>query len=378
MTGRFLFFSEKNLPFGASISCARFQLFSDCLKHIMEHALSGRYVITNYLDDFLFMGETEEICNLLVRQFLALCEFLGCSVAPEKTEWGAVKMIFLGIMLNGDTCTLSVPMDKANKALELLNWAIDSKKVTVKFIQRLTGTLNFLNKAIVPGRAFTRGMYSKLSVEDSQGRKLKQHHHVKLNNSFIQDCLVWKSFLGADNLNNRIFRPFVDVELYQDSQTLEFYTDTSLNEGLGCGGTFMNEYFVAQWPEGFVYNCRPSIQFLELFALTAGVLIWGDKMVNCRVAIFCDNESVKSMVNSFTSSCSQCRKLLRILAFEGLKYNRRLFVRHVRTEINTLADALSRLNFRKFWKHAPSTMNKAAKLIPDSIWPINKIWDSNM
>ena len=66
-------------------------------------------------------------------------------------EWGTTLIVFLGILLNGRSYTLSIPMEKRNKAVQLIQTAISKRKVTVHFIQKLTGTLNFLNRAIVPG-----------------------------------------------------------------------------------------------------------------------------------------------------------------------------------------------------------------------------------
>ena len=77
----------------------------------------------------------------------------------------------------------------------MIKYAIDRRKVTVKFVQQLMGTLNFLSRAIMPGRAFTKGMYDKLKLKDKNGNPLKQHHHVSLVGTFIGDCMVWKNFL---------------------------------------------------------------------------------------------------------------------------------------------------------------------------------------
>ena len=49
----------------------------------------------------------------------------------------------------------AVPVEKRIKSMNLIDYVLDNKKVTIKFIQHLTRTLNFLNKAIVPGRNFT-------------------------------------------------------------------------------------------------------------------------------------------------------------------------------------------------------------------------------
>ena len=66
---------------------------------------------------------------------------------------------------------------------------IARRKIKVKDIQKLTGTLNFLNRALIPGRTFTRRMYAKLTeVKKGVKRVLKDHHHVTLDAEFLRDC----------------------------------------------------------------------------------------------------------------------------------------------------------------------------------------------
>ena len=76
---------------------------------------------------------------------------------------------------------LAIPEEK-NKAIYALKKMINKRKATVKELQSLCGYLNFLNKAILPGRAFTRHMYSKYAVhwDDKPGKKkqLKPYHHI--------------------------------------------------------------------------------------------------------------------------------------------------------------------------------------------------------
>ena len=63
VTGEKLYFVDKCLPFGASISCAIFQDFSDALKHIGEYKAKVVMAINNYFDDFLFITVTTRECN---------------------------------------------------------------------------------------------------------------------------------------------------------------------------------------------------------------------------------------------------------------------------------------------------------------------------
>ena len=111
ITGEWCFFIDKCLPFGSSISCAHFQRFSDALKCLIQYRTACS-TINNYLDDFLFVAVTLLFCNYLIQEFLDMCEELGVPIALDKTEWGALRMIFLRILLDGKAMTLVVPEKK--------------------------------------------------------------------------------------------------------------------------------------------------------------------------------------------------------------------------------------------------------------------------
>ena len=87
----------------------------------------------------------------MVWEFVILCDFIGCPILPEKTELADELMVFLGVLMDGKNKLLIIPEDKRIKTLNLLNYAMDKRKVTIRFIQQLTGMLNFLHKAVVPG-----------------------------------------------------------------------------------------------------------------------------------------------------------------------------------------------------------------------------------
>ena len=155
-TGKWQFFIDKCLPFGARISCTLFQMVSDALRHLLEFKVSpclpdARHSINNYLNDFLFIVRTLLICNWLIQQFLDLCSQVGIPIAMEKTEWATQLVMFLGILLNGIHFTLSVPEEKRVKAVELLQIFRQKRSTTVKELQALCGYLNFLCRAVHPG-----------------------------------------------------------------------------------------------------------------------------------------------------------------------------------------------------------------------------------
>ena len=197
-TGEKFFFVDLCLPFGASISCSHFQRISDALKYITEWRANKYDALSNYLDDFIFLAITMQACNSFVGVFLEVCKEINFPISKEKTEYVTEIIVFLGMLLDGQRRLIAIPEDKRLRALNLINLFLQKKKATVKEIQQLAGLLNFLNRAIVPGRVFMHCMYAKYAqVTDKASGGLKPYHHINLDAEFCSDCRVWKDFLSV-------------------------------------------------------------------------------------------------------------------------------------------------------------------------------------
>ena len=120
-----------------------------------------------------------------------------------------------------------------------------------------------------------------------------------------------------------VSRPMVDLlSTAQTSEDICFYSDVSGKYGYGC--LLNNKWIRGCWDTEFLTNCKPSTEFLELFALVAGILTWQHELRDARFTVFCDNTAVVQMINSLTSSCANCVNLLRLLTLNGLQFNRRI------------------------------------------------------
>ena len=387
LTKQVKFFVDKCLPFGASISCALFQCISDALRHILDHRVAHRVPrgksINNYLDDFLFVAWTCWLCNWLVQEFAQLCQITGFPINFNKTEYASQIMVFLGILLNGIRLTLLIPEEKRLRAIDMLKYFLSKKKVTVKQLQVLCGFLNFLCRTVFPGRPFLRRMYAKYSFA-AQGRyltglnqtrvnKIKPHHHVHLDEEFRLDCEVWLKFLDTGTINS-VCRPMIDLQVVTSAVDLGFTSDASANPRLGYGVTLGDNWLSGCWDAAFILDKKPSIEYLELFALLAGILTWEYKLQNIRLLVHCDNQVVVAMINNLLSSCKNCMKLLRILTLNNLNINRRVFAVYISMKDNYLTDALSRGKIELFFKKATKTVNRFADKIDPAIWPMSKLW----
>ena len=374
-TGKHKFFIDKCLPFGASISCAIFQRFSNALTHITKWRIGNMTdkEIANYLDDFLDIALTRTDCNLMLTTFQETCDSLNIPLAKEKTVWATVCLVFLGILLNGERLLLTLPQEKIRRTVHLLELFLQKKKATVKEVQSLAGLLNFLHKAIYPGCAFTRRMYAKV-----RNLSLKPYHHINLDREFRNDCKVWLKFLNGGNVEDYC-RPFMDLKSVTQAEEVGFYTDSSAGAMLGFGGIYGDaNWFFGQWEPGYIKNLKPSIEYLELYAVCTGLFIFSSQIRDRQLAVHCDNMAVVGMLNSTTSSCKRCMHLIRMIVLRSLKYNFRIFAVYVNTKVNDLADSLSRLQFdrfRKLTKGTPRHDTNAEQLL-EELWPALKIWDS--
>ena len=366
LTGKKSFFVDKCLPFGASISCAHFQSFSDGLAHIQK-VKSGKKTV-NYLDDFFFATYLRSLCNRQVEIFLDLCNTIGFPVSLEKTVWATTKIVFLGLLINGKRYYVGLPLEKIMKVSELISNALKGKKLLVHQLQRICGFLNFLGKAIVPGRVFTRRLYSKTSG-------MKQHHHIRISKEMRMDLEMWDKFLKHQSI---FCRPFIDFQEGYNAVKLNFYTDASKNPFLGCGGICGTSWFSQQWISQEITDFDPSIEYLELYAVTVGILLWLERFKNMRIILFCDNKSACDMINSNVSRCRNCMVLLRLIVLESMLHNTRVFAVHVKGKNNRISDSLSRLQMNVFWRETRrrklKNIEKIGTCMPNQIWPISKIW----
>ena len=188
VTKKVYFFVDKCLPFGSSISCMIFQLFSNSVAHLVKY--ETKQDLVNYLDDYFFTALLKAACDGQVEIFLKICHEIRFPVSLEKTCRGLQYMTFLGYLLDTINQLICVPIEKIDKALDMIEFFFNkrSKTVTKLQVQKLCGFLNFLSRAILPGRTFVRHLY--VLAPD----KLQQHHHVRVKVENRMDLLIWKKF----------------------------------------------------------------------------------------------------------------------------------------------------------------------------------------
>ena len=359
--GKIYYFVDKCLPFGHAISCSLFQKVSDALTWIVKWK-SGKEN-TNYLDDFFFTDCIRYACNRQVEIFLELCRTINFPYAADKTYKACTKLVFLGLLIDADLGLICIAIEKKRTCVR--QKLLKKKKKKLIEIQKLAGYLNFLCKAIVPGRAFVRRLYYLCKGLE------KPHHHTYLKKGVRQDLAMWHEFLQHPSI---YCRPFSDFDIAIKATEVNFYTDASRNFNLGAGGICYNAWFSLKWDPSFMEKAQPSIEYLELYAVLIGVLNWLHLFANRRITIFCDNISVVYMINRNTTTCKHCLKLIRMLVLHSMICNVRVTANYVSSKNNRLADLLSRNKITEFKKLSGSSDSNPTP-IPENLWPMERVWE---
>ena len=89
---------------------------------------------------------------------------------------------------------------------------------------------------------------------------------------------MWLAFLNTEFNESCVVlnRPMINVvSPMSDALVIPFYSDASAAVDLGFGCVYEDRWICSMREEGFIQEYKPSIEYLELYALTAGILTWG-------------------------------------------------------------------------------------------------------
>ena len=145
------------LPFGSSISCAIFEEIARLVHWIFEQRSSVHFI--HYLDNFLWVHRNFIVCVNTSRVVKETSAEIGLPLAPEKFVEPTQSLTFLGLVFDSVRMAVAIPKDKQDKIEKQLLEMITSKKTTVRKVQALAGSLNFITRVVPHGRPFMQQMY---------------------------------------------------------------------------------------------------------------------------------------------------------------------------------------------------------------------------
>lgn len=338
-----LYYVDKCLPMGCSISCKIWETFATFL-HWLTQYKTGLDTLDHYLDDFIFAGKGgSQDCAILMTQFTSLTKEIGVPLAEDKTSGPTTQLTFLGFEIDTVDMIVRIPETKLHILMELVENFLGRSKVTLQEMQSLVGTLNFFCKAIRSSRAFIRRMY------DSMCGCFKPHHHIRLSAGIKSDLKMWLMFLNSFNG----ITYFLESD-WCDLNILEFFTDSAGSIDMGCGAYFQGRWFFLPWPNHWKdQDIMRDLTFLELIPVVIAIELWGHDLQNKKVSFRVDNLSLVSVINKQSSKNKRVMELVRHFVFRLMLHNVLFKAKHIASIDNNIADSLSRKQWQQFRKLAP-------------------------
>ena len=334
------FYYQTALSFGSRSSPRIFNDFADCLEALFQQK-AHRAVIRKYLDDFWLVcpGNAPADADRAYEAMKQTCAELGVPLATEKCSAPATRMTLLGLELDTDNMTISLPNDKLQALQATIQQLHRRQKCRKKELQSLVGRLVHAARCVPAGRAFSRRL---VELANTAAAPL---HWLRITAEARADMRWWAAFLPSWNGT----APLMDPRGADGGQPA-FHTDSARS---GMGAWSGSRWWAVSWPPGFVDAAAPSMTYLEMIPLLVACLVWGPSWRGCRVLVRSDNMGVVGSVARGWSGDSRTMSLLRHLLFAAALQNFSLEVRFVPTHQDGPADALSRGDIARFRRLRP-------------------------
>lgn len=313
------------LPFG--LSSAPY-VFQKLIKPITTYLREQGLISVNYLDDFLFIGNSKKDCANNVHTSKKFLESLGFIINMNKSNLNPSKKCkFLGFVLDCPNYVVSIPNDKRINIYNKLESFILLKHTTVRSFASLIGTLISICPAIPYGMVYTK------RLERHKFLHLKKNYNnfeskITLTDEVKEDLNWWKEHVR-----------FASNPIREGIHKVEIYTDSSLTGwGIVCGSKKLHGFWNNE-------DKKSHINYLELKAIYFGLQCFAKDLSDCEILLRCDNTTAISYINRFGGIQY---KHLNNLARKIWKFceQRRLFIfaSYIASKDNYLADKESRKN----------------------------------
>ncbi|XP_071176474.1 uncharacterized protein [Mytilus edulis] len=301
--------------------------------------------IVNYLDDLAVCDVQEKAFDAyaILGEVLDNC---GLEESVEKATPPSTSMVFLGILFDTVSCTLSITKDRLEEILYLVKSWLQKERCSLKDLQSLLGKLHFVSSCVCPGRLFVSRLLVWLRTFGGQNITKRVPKYIKL------DLVWWSKFL---NIYNGVSMMFL---IDWSSPDCVLSCDSTL---IGCGGICNGRYFHTVFPT-FIRRQQLYINALELLYVMVCLKVWASVLKGSRIVIYCDNSSSVTVLNSGACRNTFMQSCLGEICFLTASHEFQVKGRHLSGEANRIADMLSR------WDMGPGVSTEFLKLARVNAW----------
>ncbi|KAJ8917626.1 hypothetical protein NQ315_000109 [Exocentrus adspersus] len=255
-------------------------MFTKLMKPIVRCLRDRDVLCVNYLDDFLILGQTKEICESHLRIATTLLTSLGFLINTEKSILSPnTRCKFLGFIFDSNTMSIELPPEKREKILLWVKFFLSHTTCRILKFAQFLGLLTSACPAIKYGWRLERAKF--LALRSAGGN---YNAFMSIPRSLLPDLNWWITNIRTSK-----------NDLRRDVYDLEICTDASLS---GWGACCRDDSIHGWWSLSESSN---HINFLELQAIFFGLQCFANNLQNCNILIRTDNTTALANVNRMGS-----------------------------------------------------------------------------
>ena len=337
-------YSDNCVVYGMKDAMLIQQLVSNTIAHVLH--IDGHVVII-YCDDGAVVIDPGELGKAQFNKVLNKLKQMGFRLSEEKTSWPSHILIWIGIVFNSLLMTMSVPKEKIDLTLKLVNKWSGVREATLLEWQRLSGKLHYVSSCSPGARHFLGRIYDKVSEATVKGS-------APVTPEVQKDLYWFSNFLEVYN-GKRFIR--------DDTVHHTIFTDACLTGG----GAEMNGRALAFLIPLGIKQVSNSINQLEAYVLLVALRKWTDYLRHKNILIRCDNQVTVHALQSGKSREPMLRAIAREIWHLTAANDIDITISYINTKDNVVADTLSRTWLNNKTYSQSENLISANNLVVDSL-----------
>ena len=322
------------LPFGYIDSPRVFCSVTEAIAQLFRERAAGKGVhIWCYVDDYLIMGDDEELASWGADLFENILLELGFEFAPHKQRGPCRCIEFLGLLIANfeEVCCIALSEERQRKMNKLISEWLARRPKSGTYVadptelSRLLGLLVFASQVVPGGRVYMQGMLSQfkgLEVDWRRGlvrpTRGTAWSKVPVSGAFWRDLEWW-----ADSFADRNCTSLLDEERGEAAIT---GTDAS-DWGTGQVAWIDGGKEESRLRFGPAERRRP-INWRELLGIVRVIELYGRQLAGKCVLVETDNMAAKWTADRTYSKASDMQELTRRLHEAAERHGIRLRFTH--------------------------------------------------
>ena len=325
------------LPFGTRHGSQIFQRISDAVRYMMHQE---GFCIIDDIDDYVGVG-VPSIAHASYHSLLNLMGRLGLSVSQKKLVPPSTRATCLGVLIDTDAGTISIPPEKLLQINETVQQWLTKRSCTKRQLQSLLGLLLYIHKCVKPARVFLNPCWNSSEVP------------MVVSSSALRQIFD-ATFSGSQSSYHPTMASIIMITENIMIHVIEL--DACLTGLGGCVGRFV---YHLPLEKGYKQCGLVQLEMVNiLLAMRLFWRLWSTK----KILVRCDNHAVVTVLRSGKARDPFLAACARNIWYCAATYDIDVSFTHIPGTENKVADLLSR------WKGSTQDWDHLLHWVPHPWW----------